>query len=96
MQLADLEVPDKERHAASALAWVPHGKTGPTWLAAAQWSWSRLRSRAFALQADGTVVGETALEGTAYSVAVGRFTPGEHGAAVAAGLGVYALEARQE
>ena len=83
-----------ERHAAGPVAYVPGAAGVPPFLAVAQWNNGRTRASAFALSLDGAIVATHPTEGEAQAIAVARFAPGVTGAAIGAGLGVYALEAR--
>lgn len=92
--VAPRDVPSVNRHTGGPLAWVPATASQPPYLLATQAAGDMLRSTAFVLRADGERVSTFALEGSATSVAVGRFTAGaQPGVAVGAGLSVYTYEA---
>lgn len=81
-----------QRHQAGPVAYVSGTEDHPPVLFAAQYAFARKRSKSFALTMDGTIVGSIPMEGDAEAAAPARFEEGVAGAAVGAGLGVYALD----
>ena len=85
-------LPGGEAHHAGPVIFVPETDDSPAFLAVAQSNYVRSEGKVFALDLDGTIVGEIAMHGDAHAIAL-RKDGARVGVAIAAGLGVEAVEA---
>lgn len=94
-RLEEEALPADRRHAGGPVAYVPGGEGTPPALVVATWAPVRTRAEVLAFSLDGGEVGGFDTEGEGAAVVPARWGDGRMGAAVGAGLDVWAVEVRR-